>query len=216
MKINISFSNFKKKHKNKKNQVIFHKANCKNNKIIENIINNYLIKKNSFIFESVEKGTPRAESQAIRARLPHVFWSFQNTWQTVFVEGIVNHDLKELCRVYVSQSVECQYCGNQRSSKSTASGLAESKYKELLNFEKSDRYDGATKAALALTEAITWDLDTNDMFWTRLYQFFSEEEIIEIGYFVGFTMGQQRFNRLLNIHDHLGTTGFESMSKSEN
>ena len=53
MKINISFSNFKKKHKNKKNQVIFHKANCRNNKIIENIINNYLIKKNSFIFESV-------------------------------------------------------------------------------------------------------------------------------------------------------------------
>ena len=168
------------------------------------------------IFESVEKGTPRAESQAIRARLPHVFWSFQNTWQTVFVEGIVNHDLKELCRVYVSQSVECQYCGNQRSSKSTASGLAESKYQELLNFEKSDLYDGATKAALALTEAITWDLDTNDMFWTRLYQFFSEEEIIEIGYFVGFTMGQQRFNRLLNIHDHLGTTGFESMKKLEN
>ena len=166
------------------------------------------------ILESVAKGTPRAESQAIRARLPHVFWSFQNTWNTVFVDGIVNHDLKELCRVYVSQSVECKYCGNQRSFKSSASGLAESKYRELLNFENSDLYDDATKAALALTEAITWDLDTNDAFWNRLYEYFSEEEIIEIGYFVGFTMGQQRFNRLLNIHNHLGTTGFESMKKS--
>jgi len=31
------------------------------------------------ITESAIKGTPRAESQAIRARVPHVFWSFQNT-----------------------------------------------------------------------------------------------------------------------------------------
>jgi len=41
---------------------------------------------------------------------------------------------------------------------------------------------------------------------------FGEEEIIELGYFVGFTMGQQRFNRLLNLHEHLGKTGFENMN----
>ena len=45
MKISTSLFNFKKKHKSKKNQVIFYKANCKSNKIIENIINNFLIKK---------------------------------------------------------------------------------------------------------------------------------------------------------------------------
>ena len=55
MKINTSLYNFKKKHKSKKNQVLFHKTDCFNNKIIENIINNFLVKKNSFIFESVEK-----------------------------------------------------------------------------------------------------------------------------------------------------------------
>ena len=55
MNINTNLSNFRKIHKSKKNQVIFHKTSCKNNKTIENIINNFLIKKNSFIFESVEK-----------------------------------------------------------------------------------------------------------------------------------------------------------------
>ena len=45
MNISTNFSNFKKKHKNKKNQIIFHKENCKNTKVIENIINNFLIKK---------------------------------------------------------------------------------------------------------------------------------------------------------------------------
>ena len=56
MNINTNLSKFIKKHKNKNNQVIFHKADCKKNKVIENIINNFLSQKNSFIFESVEKG----------------------------------------------------------------------------------------------------------------------------------------------------------------
>ncbi len=45
MNINISFDNFKKKHKNKKNQIIFYKTDCKNNNVIENIISNFLTKK---------------------------------------------------------------------------------------------------------------------------------------------------------------------------
>jgi len=163
------------------------------------------------ITESVINGTPRAESQAIRARVPHVFWSFQNTWKEVFLKGKVDHNLKELCRVYVSKSVQCKYCGNQRSSKSVEDGLIEDDYRDLLNFEKSEKYDNPTKAALALSQAIIWDLETDDDFWNRLYKFFSEEEIIELGYFVGFTMGQQRFNRILNLDEHLGNTGFENM-----
>ena len=55
MKLNTNLVDFIKKHKNKKNQVLFIKSPCKNNKIINNIINNFLNKKNSFIFESVEK-----------------------------------------------------------------------------------------------------------------------------------------------------------------
>ena len=75
MSINISLSHFKKKHKNKKNQVIFHKANCKNNKIIENIINNFLNKKNSFIFESVEKRRIRGRYTIIGGE-PDKIWVF--------------------------------------------------------------------------------------------------------------------------------------------
>jgi len=61
------------------------------------------------------EGTPRPESQAIRAHVPAAFWSFANTWQSVFREGVCDHSIKELCRVYVSRSVKCEYCGNQRS-----------------------------------------------------------------------------------------------------
>ena len=75
MKINTSLINFKKKHKSKKNQIIFHKTECKNNKIIENVINNFLVKKNSFIFESVEKRRFRGRYTIIGAN-PDKIWEF--------------------------------------------------------------------------------------------------------------------------------------------
>ena len=93
-------------------------------------------------------GTPRPESQAVRAHVPAVFWSFANTWRTVFHEGICEHAIKELCRIYVSHSVKCEFCGNQRSIKGKNGGLVEDDYRDLLNFEKSSRYDDRQKAAL--------------------------------------------------------------------
>lgn len=164
------------------------------------------------------EGTPRPESQAIRAHVPTTFWSFANTWQTVFRNGVMDHSIKELCRVYVSRSVKCEYCGNQRSIKSAKQGLIEQDYMDLLNFEKSTRYDDRQKAALAYAETITWDLEATDALWARLHKHFSEPEIVELGYFVAITMGQQRWLRTLNIEHHQvlpGTTasmapGFET------
>ena len=75
MNINTSLLEFKKNHKKNKNQIIFHKADCKNNKIVENIINNFLINKNSFIFESVEKRRIRGRYTIIGAN-PDKIWEF--------------------------------------------------------------------------------------------------------------------------------------------
>ena len=55
------------------------------------------------------EGTPRPESQAIRAHVPAVFWSFANSWKTVFHQGVADHSIKELCRVYVSRTIDCEY-----------------------------------------------------------------------------------------------------------
>lgn len=54
-------------------------------------------------------GAPRPESQAIRAHVPAVIRAFTQAWRTTFRKGVVDHQLKELCRVYVSQSIECEY-----------------------------------------------------------------------------------------------------------
>jgi hypothetical protein len=81
-------------------------------------------------------------------------------------------------------------------------GIVEDDYADLINFEASSRYSEKQKAALAYAEAITWDLPVDDAFWARLHRHFSEPELVEIGYFVGLTMGQQRWLRTLNIEHH--------------
>lgn len=156
------------------------------------------------------EGTPRPESSAIRAHVPAAFWFFAESWQNLFRDGILDHEIKELCRVYVSRSVKCEYCGNQRSEKGRALGLVEGQYDDLMNFERSERFDDRQKAALAYTEAIAWHLDTDDGFWERMYQYFTEPELVELGCFVGLTLGQQSWLRLLNIDHHEVMPGTEA------
>ncbi|HWV88345.1 MAG TPA: carboxymuconolactone decarboxylase family protein [Capillimicrobium sp.] len=148
------------------------------------------------------EGTPRPESSAIRAHVPAAFWFFADSWRQLFRDGVLDHDIKELCRVYISRTVKCEYCGNQRSEKGAAMGLLEAQYDDLLNYEDSDVYTDRQKAALAYAEAIAWRLDTDDAFWARLYEHFTEPELVELGCMIGLTYGQQSWLRLLNIEHH--------------
>jgi alkylhydroperoxidase family enzyme len=148
------------------------------------------------------EGTPRPESSAIRAHVPAAFWFFANSWNDLFRNGILDHDVKELCRVYISRSVKCEYCGNQRSEKGRSLGLEEGQYDELLNFEDAAAFTDRQKAALAYAEAVAWHLDTDDEFWARMYAHFNEAELVELGCMIGLTLGQQSWLRLLNIEHH--------------
>ncbi len=54
-------------------------------------------------------GTPRPETQAIRSHVPAVARAFSRAWDRIFRQGVLEHSLKELCRVYVSKTIECNY-----------------------------------------------------------------------------------------------------------
>lgn len=164
------------------------------------------------------EGTPRPESSAVRAHVPGAFWAFANSWRDIFHTGVCDHAIKELCRLYVSRAVTCEFCGNQRSTKAFSSALSEAQTDDLVNFEKSAKFGEREKAALAYAEAIVWRLDSDDKFWARLTTNFSEPELVELGCAIALTMGQQSWLRLLNIEHHqvmVGTSasmapGFEN------
>src|SRR3954452_9854793 len=148
------------------------------------------------------EGTPRPESSAGRAHAPNAFWALADSWKALFHSGVLDHSIKELCRVYISRTVKCEFCGNQRSEKATTAGLREQQYDELLNFETSDLYDDRQKAALAYAEAIAWGSQDLDGLWARLHAHFTEQELVELGCCIALTFGQQSWIRLLGIDHH--------------
>lgn len=148
------------------------------------------------------EGTPRPESTAVRAHVPTCFWFFAESWHNIFRTGILEHAIKEVCRIYVSRSVVCEFCGNQRSITGQQSGVHEGQVDDVMNFEKSAKYNDRQKAALAYAEAIVWRIETDDAFWERMYRHFSEPELVELGCAIGLTLGQQSWLRLLNIDHH--------------
>jgi hypothetical protein len=62
-----------------------------------------------YLQHAAHHGTPRPESQAIRAHVPAVLHAFSNSWDRLFRNGVLDHPIKELCRVYVSKTIECHY-----------------------------------------------------------------------------------------------------------
>jgi hypothetical protein len=87
----------------------------------------------------------------------------------------------------------------------------------LLDFEASDRYDERQKVALAYTRAIAWGPEeADDELWDRLHLHFSDEEIVELGYFVGITFGQQSWLRTMDLgHHEVLDTSSEGLAPSE-
>ena len=77
MIINRNFKDFKFRHRSKKNQIIYTKKKVKNDFDTLNLIDNFLEEKNSFIFESVEKGKIKGR-YTIFGKNPDKIWEFNN------------------------------------------------------------------------------------------------------------------------------------------
>ena len=116
---------------------------------------------------------PVSGTDAIRARLPAALDCYAETRATVLEGGIVDRDLKELCARYLADDPE------------------------VADFE---RFSERERAALEWTHAIAYDADRADeRLWRRLHEQFSEPELVELGYYAAFVLGQTHWLRTLGV-----------------
>ena len=119
-------------------------------------------------------GTPRPESQAIRAHVPAVLRSFSTTGTSCSATA---------CSSTRSRSSAASTCP-RRSSATTeganglsgaeSKGFVEADYDELLEFERSDRFDARQKAALRYTSMLVWDPEgADEAVWADLRRHFT-------------------------------------------
>jgi anthranilate synthase component I len=77
MMLNRNFKDFKFRHQRNENQILYTSYKTNNDSEILNLIDNFLNEKNSFIFESVEKGKIRGR-YTIFGKNPDKIWEFNN------------------------------------------------------------------------------------------------------------------------------------------
>lgn len=69
-----------------------------------------------------------------------------------------------------------------------------------MEFERSDRFDDRQKTALLYTSHLVWNpRGVDDVLIGRLRAHFTDEQLVELGYFVALTFGQQRWIKTLEI-----------------
>tara|TARA_B100000427_G_C15486486_1_gene585543 strand:- start:34 stop:1488 length:1455 start_codon:yes stop_codon:yes gene_type:complete len=84
--LNLSLGKFKSQFLRKKNQIVYYSTKTDGQKEIDNLINNFLIEKNSFIFESVEKGFIKGR-YTIFGKNPDKIWEFNNNACKLFYKN---------------------------------------------------------------------------------------------------------------------------------
>ena len=104
MIINRSFKDFKFRHRNKKNQIIYTSKKVKNEDDVLNLIDNFLVEKNSFIFESVEKGKIKGR-YTIFGKNPDKIWEF-NKNNSFLIKGKKKIRLKQKPAKFIEDIIE--------------------------------------------------------------------------------------------------------------
>jgi len=107
----------------------------------------------------------------VRALRPPIVAAYEQTRRTVLEGGIVDRAIKELCARYLAEDEQV-----------------------VAHADDTGRFDDRERAALAWTHAIAWDdAKAEDELWARLHVSFTEPELVELGYCIAFTLGQQHW-----------------------
>jgi hypothetical protein len=128
----------------------------------------------------VTPGGDRYAGDALRARAPHVLHAYQQTRETVLEAGIVERELKDLCARYLAEDDDVVGALND-----------------------PERFDERQRAALAWADAIAWRSENaDDELWQRLHRSFTDPELVELGYSIAITLGQQHWLATHGIVEH--------------
>jgi alkylhydroperoxidase family enzyme len=117
-----------------------------------------------------------ATPEEVRARVPALLDAYERTRTTVLEAGVADPAVKALCARYLAED------------------------EDVMTFETSPAFGERERAALAWTHAVAWDADRADAeLWARLRAHFSDPELVDLGYFIAFSLGQLHWLRTLGL-----------------
>jgi uncharacterized peroxidase-related enzyme len=131
------------------------------------------------------------------ANRPEVLEAFVPFYGAVVGKGSVERRIKELVYLTVSYANECAYCTAAHLASGKKAGITEDEVRALQT-EQDHSFAPAEKAAILYARELTQTADGRD---TReaLYEFFNDEQIVEITLVAAMANFTNRFNNGLDV-----------------
>jgi AhpD family alkylhydroperoxidase len=108
--------------------------------------------------------------------------------------------LRSLITVRVSQINDCRFCIDINSAMLAKRTGSMNKVEALDRWRESDLFDDKESVVLDYVEAITYtDRQVDDVLTQHLYQYFTEDEIVELTGLIAFQNLSSKFNSALDL-----------------
>ena len=133
-----------------------------------------------FLHDKKTRGfTPNSIQTMVRR--PNIVRAFMQLNQAVLYDGTVDEELKMLVSLIASQVAGCRYCQAHMANLSKIYAASKEKISMVWEFEQSDLFSNAEKAALrvAYSGALAPSEATQEQF-DELYKYFDEGQVVEI------------------------------------
>jgi len=144
----------------------------------------------------------------VLARKPEILRALRELRRVTISDGKVSKELKNMVAQLSSLSAGCNYCAAHNAGFAIDMGLTAEKEDQLWNYETSDLFTEAERAALRLAQsAVQTPNAVTDEDFDNLKQFYDEEAIVELLSVIGV------FGFYNRVNDTLATK-LESYPKS--
>ncbi|MCP3673289.1 MAG: carboxymuconolactone decarboxylase family protein [Gammaproteobacteria bacterium] len=115
------------------------------------------------------------------SRRPNIAKSFAALNQAILYEGTVAEELKMLVSLISSQATGCRYCQSHMANLSSIYKACDEKIAAVWEFQTSDLFSGAEKAALNLAlKGSVLPNEASEKEFDELKKYFDEGQIVEI------------------------------------
>jgi uncharacterized peroxidase-related enzyme len=144
-----------------------------------------------------EKGLPVVEMLQAIAMRPEIMESFATFGKGIYPGGLIPRALKEKIILKASILNECQFCASSHISKMRRLGISDN---PVVSVENPELLTPVEKIVLQYTEVVTKDSNrVTDELFASLREHFTDPEIVEITFVIGFINMLNRFNNALGI-----------------
>jgi AhpD family alkylhydroperoxidase len=146
----------------------------------------------------------QADLRSITAHRPEIAAAFAAVVEAINRSGTLPRRLIELIRLRIAFHNQCRICMSMRYSDAIHDGLTEGMVCSLEKPADAEDLSAAERAALRFADLFATDhLSIDDAVYDDLRQYFTEGELVEIGYNCAVDVGLGRITATWDVTDHL-------------